>query len=58
MWLACDWPSYDGLIDVGAVGFRLFEEFGVHAQPQLTGRPISMFLSQWTRCRQALHRPK
>lgn len=28
-----DWPSYDALIDVGAVGFRLFEEFGVHAQP-------------------------
>ncbi len=33
-----DWPSYDALIDVGAVGFRLFEEFGVHAQPQPDGQ--------------------
>lgn len=33
-----DWPSYDALIGVGAVGFRLFEEFCVHAQPQPDGQ--------------------
>ena len=33
-----DWPSYDALIDVGVAGFRLFEEFGVHAQPQPDGQ--------------------
>ncbi|MBO9136688.1 hypothetical protein J5289_27840 (plasmid) [Rhizobium sp. B230/85] len=32
------WPSYDALIDVGAVGFQLFEEFGVHCQPQPDGQ--------------------
>lgn len=30
--------SYDALIDVGAVGFQLFEEFGVHCQPQPDGQ--------------------
>lgn len=33
-----EWPSYDALIDVGAVGFRLLEEFGVHARPQPDGQ--------------------
>lgn len=33
-----EWPSYDALIDVGTVGFRLFEEFGVHARPQPDGQ--------------------
>lgn len=33
-----DWPSYDALIDVGAVGFQLFEEFGVNALPQPDGQ--------------------
>ena len=33
-----EWPSYDALIDVGAVGFLLFEEFGVHARPQPDGQ--------------------
>lgn len=32
------WESYNALVDVGAVGFRLFEEFGVHARPQPDGQ--------------------
>jgi hypothetical protein len=32
------WESYDALVDVGAVGFRLFEEFGVHARLQPDGQ--------------------
>lgn len=28
------WESYNALVDVGAVCFRLFEEFGLHARPQ------------------------
>lgn len=32
------WESYNALVDVGAVGSRLFEEFGLHARPQPEGR--------------------
>ncbi|MGM4984435.1 MULTISPECIES: hypothetical protein [Rhizobium] len=52
-----EWPSYDAWIDVGAVWFQLFEEFGVHTQPRLDGQVLSMSLSQWIRCRQDLRRP-
>nr|WP_313533820.1 hypothetical protein [Brucella anthropi] len=33
-----EWESYDELIDVGAVGFGLFDQFGVHATPQPDGQ--------------------
>ncbi|WP_440980782.1 hypothetical protein [Shinella sumterensis] len=33
-----DWESYDALVDLGALGFDLLRQFGVHAAPQLDGQ--------------------
>jgi len=33
-----DWESYDTLVDLGALGFNLLKQFGVHAAPQSDGQ--------------------
>ncbi|MDL2410820.1 hypothetical protein PY650_35830 [Rhizobium calliandrae] len=47
-----EWESYNALVDVGAIGFRLFEAFGVHARPQPDGQAyINVPLQQHYACR-------